>query len=139
MDNITLVLLFIISFITVANTLLLESCLEYGSCLSSITVSILPINYIMNIFLVVRLERSLRSSSLHILFLKLVITILTLLRHYINRLLHKILFLCFSINCGHSFCDHCIHEWKRKKNNCPVCRTTIKSINPVKVHRLFLD
>jgi len=30
-----------------------------------------------------------------------------------------------SINCGHTFCHYCIHEWKKKKSNCPVCRTDI--------------
>lgn len=31
-----------------------------------------------------------------------------------------------TINCGHTFCSHCIHEWQKKKSNCPVCRTDIK-------------
>jgi len=44
-----------------------------------------------------------------------------------------------SINCGHTFCDYCITEWKKKKNNCPVCRTNIKSTNPVKVLDEYSD
>ena len=38
-----------------------------------------------------------------------------------------------AINCGHTFCHFCIHEWKKKKSNCPVCRTDIKQIVAVKV------
>jgi len=44
-----------------------------------------------------------------------------------------------SINCGHTFCDYCITEWKKKKNNCPVCRANIKSTNPVKVLDEYSD
>jgi len=44
-----------------------------------------------------------------------------------------------SVNCGHTFCDHCITEWRKKKNNCPVCRANIKSINPVKVLDEYSD
>ena len=38
-----------------------------------------------------------------------------------------------AINCGHTFCHFCIHEWKKKKSNCPVCRTDIKQMVAVKV------
>ena len=38
-----------------------------------------------------------------------------------------------AVNCGHTFCHFCIHEWKKKKSNCPVCRTDIKQIVAVKV------
>jgi len=44
-----------------------------------------------------------------------------------------------SINCGHTFCDYCIREWKKKKNNCPVCRTNISAINPCKVLDEYSD
>ncbi|XP_023343689.1 E3 ubiquitin-protein ligase rnf8-B [Eurytemora carolleeae] len=44
-----------------------------------------------------------------------------------------------SINCGHTFCDYCINEWRKKKNNCPVCRTNIRAANPVKVLDEYSD
>ncbi|XP_019713361.1 E3 ubiquitin-protein ligase rnf8 isoform X2 [Hippocampus comes] len=31
------------------------------------------------------------------------------------------------LNCGHSFCCHCIKEWRKKKEECPICRQAIKS------------
>ena len=43
------------------------------------------------------------------------------------------LFAC-TLNCGHTFCHHCIHKWEKEKqrkkeySNCPVCRTTIKEM-----------
>ena len=37
-----------------------------------------------------------------------------------------------TINCGHTFCSHCIHEWQKKKSNCPVCRSDIKHMVAVK-------
>ena len=44
-----------------------------------------------------------------------------------------------SINCGHTFCHFCIHEWKKKKSNCPVCRTDIKQIVQCKVLDEYTD
>lgn len=44
-----------------------------------------------------------------------------------------------SVNCGHTFCDHCIGEWRKKKNNCPVCRTDIKVAAPCKVMDEYVD
>jgi len=44
-----------------------------------------------------------------------------------------------SINCGHSFCSYCIREWKKKKANCPVCRTDIKQIVACKVLDDYTD
>ena len=44
-----------------------------------------------------------------------------------------------SINCGHTFCHYCIHEWKKKKSNCPVCRTDIKQIVQCKVLDEYAD
>lgn len=44
-----------------------------------------------------------------------------------------------AINCGHTFCHFCIHEWKKKKSNCPVCRTDIKQIVAVKVLDEYAD
>jgi len=44
-----------------------------------------------------------------------------------------------SINCGHTFCHYCIHEWKKKKSNCPVCRTDIKQMAQCKVLDEYTD
>ena len=44
-----------------------------------------------------------------------------------------------SINCGHTFCHYCIHQWKKKKSNCPVCRTDIKQIVGCKVIDEYTD
>ncbi|XP_077366514.1 E3 ubiquitin-protein ligase rnf8 [Festucalex cinctus] len=32
-----------------------------------------------------------------------------------------------TLNCGHSFCCHCIKQWRKKKEECPICRQAIKS------------
>lgn len=34
-----------------------------------------------------------------------------------------------TLNCMHTFCHHCIHLWIKKKNECPVCRAPISSMN----------
>ena len=44
-----------------------------------------------------------------------------------------------SVNCGHTFCDFCINEWKKKKNNCPVCRTNITREVTCKVLNDYTD
>merc|ERR1712173_195066 len=44
-----------------------------------------------------------------------------------------------SINCGHTFCHYCIYQWKKKKSNCPVCRTDIKQIVQCKVVDEYTD
>ena len=44
-----------------------------------------------------------------------------------------------SINCGHTFCHYCIHEWKKKKSNCPVCRMDIKQMAQCKVLDEYTD
>jgi hypothetical protein len=31
-----------------------------------------------------------------------------------------------ALNCGHSFCEPCIHDWQKKSESCPMCRDTIK-------------
>lgn len=31
------------------------------------------------------------------------------------------------LNCAHSFCSHCIKQWRQKKDECPICRQTIRS------------
>ena len=37
------------------------------------------------------------------------------------------------MNCGHTFCHYCITQWRKKKANCPVCRTDITQIVQCKV------
>ncbi|CAH2076370.1 unnamed protein product, partial [Iphiclides podalirius] len=32
-----------------------------------------------------------------------------------------------TLNCSHTFCKYCITKWKKKKNECPICRTAITS------------
>merc|ERR1712096_552188 len=44
-----------------------------------------------------------------------------------------------AINCGHTFCNYCIGEWKKKKANCPVCRTDIKQMVQCKVLDEYTD
>ena len=55
--------------------------------------------------------------------------------HWIDELEKKS--FVYSVDCGHTFCSYCIGEWRKKKNNCPVCRTRIKAANPVKVGASF--
>eukprot|EP00064_Thunnus_orientalis_P018263 superscaffoldBa00004149_g18358 len=31
------------------------------------------------------------------------------------------------LNCAHSFCSHCIKQWRKKKDECPICRQAIQS------------
>ncbi|XP_026197860.1 E3 ubiquitin-protein ligase rnf8 isoform X6 [Anabas testudineus] len=31
------------------------------------------------------------------------------------------------LNCAHSFCCYCIQQWRKKKNECPICRQAIQS------------
>lgn len=38
-----------------------------------------------------------------------------------------------TLTCSHSFCKYCIDYWRRSKNNCPICRTTIHSASPTSV------
>ncbi|XP_050302159.1 myb-like protein U [Anthonomus grandis grandis] len=40
-----------------------------------------------------------------------------------------------TLNCSHSFCQYCIEQWKKKKSDCPVCRTKISS----SIRTLVLD
>eukprot|EP00092_Neocalanus_flemingeri_P007629 GFUD01008233.1.p1 GENE.GFUD01008233.1~~GFUD01008233.1.p1 ORF type:complete len:447 (+),score=136.67 GFUD01008233.1:95-1435(+) len=44
-----------------------------------------------------------------------------------------------AISCGHTFCNYCISEWKKKKANCPVCRTDIKQSVQCKVLDEYAD
>lgn len=31
------------------------------------------------------------------------------------------------LNCAHGFCQHCIQQWRKKKEECPICRQAIQS------------
>ncbi|XP_055005784.1 E3 ubiquitin-protein ligase rnf8 isoform X2 [Boleophthalmus pectinirostris] len=31
------------------------------------------------------------------------------------------------LNCAHGFCCHCIQQWRKKKDECPICRQAIQS------------
>ena len=44
-----------------------------------------------------------------------------------------------TINCGHTFCEYCLHEWQKKKSNCPLCRTDIKHKVAVRILDEFTD
>ncbi|PSN44106.1 hypothetical protein C0J52_07663 [Blattella germanica] len=44
-----------------------------------------------------------------------------------------------TLNCTHTFCKFCILEWKKKKKDCPVCRTKISSENRSIVLDNFID
>lgn len=35
-----------------------------------------------------------------------------------------------TLNCAHSFCLHCIREWRKRKDECPICRQAIQSQTP---------
>ncbi|XP_037541489.1 E3 ubiquitin-protein ligase rnf8 isoform X1 [Nematolebias whitei] len=32
-----------------------------------------------------------------------------------------------NLNCSHSFCCYCINQWRKKKDECPICRQAIQS------------
>ncbi|XP_017267264.1 E3 ubiquitin-protein ligase rnf8 isoform X2 [Kryptolebias marmoratus] len=32
-----------------------------------------------------------------------------------------------NLNCSHSFCSYCINQWRKKKDECPICRQAIQS------------
>ncbi|RVE55715.1 hypothetical protein OJAV_G00228710 [Oryzias javanicus] len=32
-----------------------------------------------------------------------------------------------TLNCAHSFCSYCINQWRKKKEECPICRQAITS------------
>lgn len=43
-----------------------------------------------------------------------------------------------TLNCSHSFCKHCLEEWRRKSNKCPICRSKITTANPTIVLDNFI-
>ncbi|CAI9720922.1 E3 ubiquitin-protein ligase RNF8 isoform X2 [Octopus vulgaris] len=44
-----------------------------------------------------------------------------------------------TLSCSHTFCFYCIHMWMNKKNDCPVCRTSIKSQTKALVVDSYID
>ena len=38
----------------------------------------------------------------------------------------EVFIMATTINCGHTFCQECIQDWKKKHKVCPYCRTKIK-------------
>ncbi|XP_069944294.1 E3 ubiquitin-protein ligase rnf8-like isoform X2 [Cherax quadricarinatus] len=43
------------------------------------------------------------------------------------------------LNCSHTFCQHCIDQWKKNKKDCPNCRTRITSETRSLVVDNFID
>ena len=40
----------------------------------------------------------------------------------------EVFIMATSLNCGHTFCQDCIVDWRKKTKQCPVCRTRIKNM-----------
>ena len=38
----------------------------------------------------------------------------------------EVFFMATSLNCGHTFCNDCIVNWRKKNKHCPLCRNRIK-------------
>lgn len=34
-----------------------------------------------------------------------------------------------TLNCMHTFCQHCINVWNKKRKECPICRAPVLSMN----------
>ncbi|XP_006624252.1 E3 ubiquitin-protein ligase RNF8-like isoform X1 [Apis dorsata] len=34
-----------------------------------------------------------------------------------------------TLNCMHTFCQHCINVWNKKRKECPICRASVSSMN----------
>ncbi|XP_029160210.1 LOW QUALITY PROTEIN: E3 ubiquitin-protein ligase RNF8-like [Nylanderia fulva] len=44
-----------------------------------------------------------------------------------------------TLNCTHTYCDHCIRMWSKKRRDCPVCRKPIISMNRSLVLDNFIE
>lgn len=44
-----------------------------------------------------------------------------------------------SLDCQHTFCFKCIHEWSKTKNTCPLCRTTFTTITKIDVTKCSMN
>lgn len=43
------------------------------------------------------------------------------------------------LDCSHTFCQYCIKEWRKKKNDCPICRRKIQTMTPVLTLEHFIE
>ena len=50
-----------------------------------------------------------------------------------------LLFAPVVLNCTHTFCQHCIGEWREESNTCPSCRKEIESENRVNLLDKILE
>merc|ERR1719228_1112375 len=44
-----------------------------------------------------------------------------------------------ALNCSHSFCHYCIKEWRKQKQECPVCRKRITTETRALVLDSYID
>ena len=40
----------------------------------------------------------------------------------------EVFIMATSTNCGHTFCQDCILNWKKKNKLCPTCRTKVEFV-----------
>lgn len=52
---------------------------------------------------------------------------------------NEMFMLAATVKCMHRFCSNCINQWKRKKNECPVCHSTITTSNRASAVANFID
>ena len=58
---------------------------------------------------------------------------------YLCSICHEIQEQATSTNCGHSFCELCIHKAMTFKRQCPVCRSEVKHVVPSYTDRIKID
>ncbi|CAH1407425.1 unnamed protein product [Nezara viridula] len=63
----------------------------------------------------------------------------TLDREMLCSICNDIIYEATALNCRHTFCRFCLIEWKKKKKECPVCRTKIKTETRPLVIDSFID
>lgn len=63
----------------------------------------------------------------------------TLDREMLCSICNDIIYEATTLNCRHTFCRVCLFEWKKKKKECPVCRTKIKTETRPLVIDSFID
>ncbi|XP_049612562.1 E3 ubiquitin-protein ligase rnf8 isoform X2 [Syngnathus scovelli] len=51
----------------------------------------------------------------------------------------ELLIEAVTLNCAHSFCCYCIKQWRKKKEECPICRQAIKSQTQCLALNNFID
>lgn len=52
---------------------------------------------------------------------------------------NEMFMLAATVKCMHRFCSNCINQWKQKKNECPVCHSTITTSNRASAVASFID